>query len=377
MTAGIQIERRGNKMKKVLKVLLIIILIPVIAYACILGWLTSVEWRPQSREAASFISCDAGSAGELVTGEEQTIMTWNIGYGALGDNADFFMDGGKMVNTADGARLEENLSFIEDKISEISPDFLFVQEIDRDSTRSSGTDECLRLTSGGKVDSLSNSDSLFAYNFKVPFVPYPVPPIGRVNSGIFTASAYPVSEGERIALPSPFKWPVRIANLKRCLLVTRIPVADTDSMLTLVNLHLEAYDDGEGKIAQTRQLAELLESEVEKGGYVIAGGDFNQLFSGVDDSMYTDHPGTWQCGSIDEDEFDPDLSFYMDNSVPTCRALDRPLAEAADKTPAGFQYYMIDGFIVSDSISVKSIETKDYGFRASDHNPVIMTFSLD
>ena len=364
-------------MKKVLKVLLAIILIPVIAFAGILVWLTAVEWRPESRETASFISCDAGNAGELVPGEEQTIMTWNIGYGALGDNADFFMDGGKMVYTADVKRLEENLGFIEEKLNEISPDFLLVQEIDRNSARSYGTDECLRFTSGGKVDLLSNSDSLFAYNFKVPIVPYPIPPIGRVNSGIFTVSAYPVSEGERIALPSPFKWPVRVANLKRCLLIARIPVADSDSMLTLVNLHLEAYDDGEGKIAQTKQLAELLKSEAEKGNYVIAGGDFNQVFSSVDVSAYPDHPGTWQCGSIDEDEFDPGLSFYTDNSVPTCRALDRPLSEAQDKTPAGFQYYVIDGFIVSDNISVRSVETKDYGFRAADHNPVVMAFSLE
>jgi len=44
----------------------------------------------------------------------------------------------------------------------------------------------------------------------------------------------------------------------------------------LVNLHLEAYDSGEGKIAQTKLLVEFLEQEYAKGNYVIAGGDFNQ-----------------------------------------------------------------------------------------------------
>lgn len=52
-----------------------------------------------------------------------------------------------------------------------------------------------------------------------------------------------------------------MANLKRCLLVSRISVEGTDREFVLVNLHLEAYDDGEGKIAQTRQLAALLEAE--------------------------------------------------------------------------------------------------------------------
>ncbi|MCR5179194.1 MAG: endonuclease [Lachnospiraceae bacterium] len=362
---------------KFLKILLIIILVPVIGYAGILGWLTAVEWKPKQSEAASFISCDAGSAGELRPGDEQTMMTWNIGYGALGDNADFVMDGGKMVNTADAARLEQNLGFIEDVISDISPDFLLVQEIDRNSYRSHGTDECVRFTSGGKVAFLNNSDSLFAYNFRCPFVPFPVPPIGKVNSGIFTASVYPVSDGERIALPSSFKWPVRIANLKRCLLVAHIPVADSDKMLTLINLHLEAYDSGEGKIAQTRLLTDILDREADSGNYIIAGGDFNQIFSGVDNSAYPVMPGTWECGYIDEDDFDPSYSFYMDNSVPSCRSLDRPLSDAPDKTPAGFQYYVIDGFIVSDNIRVESVETRDYGFKATDHNPVVMTFALE
>ena len=67
----------------------------------------------------------------------------------------------------------------------------------------------------------------------------------------------------------------------------------------------------------------------------------------------------------------------MDNSVPSCRSLDRPLSDAPDKTPAGFQYYVIDGFIVSDNIRVKSVETRDYGFKATDHNPVVMTFALE
>lgn len=45
-----------------------------------------------------------------------------------------------------------------------------------------------------------------------------------------------------------------------------------------MNLHLEAYDDGEGKEAQTAMLLQILQEEYVKGNYVIAGGDFNQSF---------------------------------------------------------------------------------------------------
>ena len=62
----------------------------------------------------------------------------------------------------------------------------------------------------------------------------------------------------------------------------------------------------------------------------------------------------------------------MDNSTPTCRSLDRPY----DPDDKSFQYYMIDGFIVSDNVNVEKIQTLDCGFKNSDHNPVFMTFSL-
>ena len=62
-------------------------------------------------------------------------------------------------------------------------------------------------------------------------------------------------------------------------------MAGSDKELVIVNVHLEAYDSGEGKEAQTKMLAELLKKEQEAGNYVIAGGDFNQAFSNVDISV--------------------------------------------------------------------------------------------
>jgi len=37
---------------------------------------------------------------------------------------------------------------------------------------------------------------------------------------------------------------------------------------------------------------------------------------------------------------------------------------------------MIDGFIISDNLTVKTLETQDYGFTASDHNPVLLELQL-
>jgi phosphatidylglycerophosphate synthase len=38
---------------------------------------------------------------------------------------------------------------------------------------------------------------------------------------------------------------------------------------------------------------------------------------------------------------------------------------------------MIDGFIASKNITIKSVKTRDLGFRYSDHNPVVLTAALN
>ncbi len=111
-------------------------------------------------------------------------------------------------------------------------------------------------------------------------MPIPLPPIGRVESGLLTLSNEKITEAKRIALPNPFRSAVSISNLKRALLETRFPIEGTDKELVVFNLRLEAYDNGEGKIAQSKKLADVLSQEYAKGNYVIAGGDFNQVFKG-------------------------------------------------------------------------------------------------
>lgn len=329
--------------------------------------LTVTEHTPEPEEELVITNVQEK---EVKPGESFSVLTWNIGYGALGDNADFFMDGGKMVSSASKERVQQNMDGIAGVLKELQPEIVFLQEVDLDSKRSHSINEqrFLEQELNGYCDS-------FAANYKVLYVPYPIPPIGKVECGLTTFSQYRVVDAVRVALPCPFHYPVRIANLKRCVMVNRIPVEGSDKYLVLVNLHLEAYDDGEGKLAQTKMLSDLLQKEVEKGNYVIASGDFNQSFSNVDTSAYPIlDEELWAPGSIDVTEFGDDLTFYTDNKEPSCRSLDRPYAGADHEN---FQYYLIDGFIVSSNIRVESVETMNYEFAYSDHNPVRMTVTLE
>ena len=359
-------------MKKVLKLIGIVIIVLVVAAGALLGYLSLDEYKPDDIESIEI----AGNEGsEISSGQEHTIMTWNVGYGALGDNADFFMDGGKKVYSSDKARVNENIEAIAAQITQVNPDILFLQETDRDASRSYHIDEFQAIRDKASAKA-TQGQCLFAPNFKVAYVPLPVPPIGKVYAGIGMMSAYKLDKAERYALPCPFTWPLRTINLKRCLEIARAPIQGSDKELVLINLHLEAYDEGEGKIAQTNMLKEIMLNEVDKGNYCIVAGDFNQTFSNTDASMYPCLEGMWESGLIDTTQFGSNIEFYADNSVPTCRSLDRPLVDATEKDPQHFQYYMLDGYIVSSNVEVKEVKTLDLGFKNSDHNPVVMKFSL-
>ncbi|MGI6755598.1 MAG: endonuclease/exonuclease/phosphatase family protein [Atopobiaceae bacterium] len=363
-------RRSDTRAHKVLRVLAGVVLICVLAFAGLVGFLSATEYRPGDVEPVEVVSTTPAAAS---VAQDQTLryLTWNVGFGALGDNADFFMDGGTAVMPSDEARVDENVAAMAEHIAESNADYIFLQEVDRNSKRSFGKDQVPELAA-------SMANYSFAYNFRVAYVPYPLPPIGRVESGILSASRYDLGESMRYQLPLSFGWPESMANLKRCLLVSRTPVVDaagnaTGKELVSVNLHLEAYDSGAGKIAQTKMLANLLAQEAEKGNYVVAGGDFNQVFSGTDTSAYPSYEGTWAAGALDEHAFGDGFSFLMDTTTPSCRSLDKPYAGADHEH---FQYYMLDGFIVSSNVAVSKVETQDLGFAHSDHNPVMMELRL-
>ena len=348
-------------MKKILKIPGCFLLLVIVAVGGLIAFLSLTEYKPESETE---LELNGTAVKTLKEGDKMRVLTWNIGYGALGDNADFFMDGGKMVNTADADRVKENMNSLLADIQAQDADLILLQECDVYSARSRHVNEMTFLSDG-----LPDMTCTFAGNFKVAFLPYPVPPIGKVDSGLLTFSAYPVAQAERQSLPVPFKWPVRMANLKRCLAIHRIPLENSSKELVLINLHLEAYDDGEGKAKQTEMLREVLQMEADAGNYVIAGGDFNQTFDDTDISRYPLQEGKWAPGIIRDEDFGAGWQFCMDADTPTCRSLDQPYKDA---DPEQFQYYVIDGFIVSGNIKINSLRTLDMGFSAADHNPVLM-----
>ena len=357
---------------KILKTAGIIIGIIILAFILLVILLTITEYKPDD-----IINAEINSLSEntsfIEKNSELKIMSWNIGYCGLGKNEDFFMDGGKTSLPTSQENVEKYKAGIKDEIINQNPDILILQEIDHSSKRSGKKNQIEYFKNQLK------KNAAFTYNYKTLYCPFPFPPMGKIESGLATFTDYNAISAERYKLPSIFKWPVKLANLKRCLLVTKFPVyengKDTGRKLVLINFHLEAFDNGEAKKLQTIELAKVLNEEYAKGNYVIAGGDWNQKFPTDTGKYKVVFENGWQPGIIDESIVPEGWKICASENAPTCRANQYPyVGERAEKHD--WQYWVIDGLLVSPGIEVKNVSVVDKDFQNSDHNPVIMQFVL-
>ncbi|MBS7008462.1 endonuclease/exonuclease/phosphatase family protein [Anaerostipes sp.] len=347
-----------KRLKKAAKAAAAVITLIVFVFVGLLIFVTVKEYRPEKKETVK------KSGGDRTVSREKpfTLVSLNTGYAGLGKEEDFFMDGGTKVRPDSKAQVEKNMAGIAGMLKENKADAYFLQEVDLNSKRSYFTDQKKyyenELGLGG----------MFAYNFKVAYAPYPWPTIGHVESGLTTLTDSKVNNAVRIALPESFAWPLKTCNLKRCLLKTRLPIKGTKSELVLINLHLEAYDSGEGKEAQSKMLLKVLEEEYKKGNYVIAGGDFNQTFQGI-----TKYPirnkEDWVPGAIGNEILPDGFKFAVDDTYPTCRLLNESYTK-------GSQVYVIDGFIVSPNVKVEQVKVINHDFQYTDHQPVRLKVRL-
>lgn len=350
--------------RKLLIVFGIVLGAVLILMLCGILFLSVTEYKPKAFES---LTVENNQNRLVETGKPLSILSMNIGYGALDQSQDFFMDGGNDVRPASAESITNNMKGIRDFFETIDADIFLLQEVDLRSHRS------YRINEQAYLLETLRGGSAFAYNFNVPFVPIPPSsPIGKVESGLLTLSRFQVNAAERAALPVPFTWPVRIANLKRCLLIERLPIKDSGKELVLINLHLEAYDDGEGKAAQTKVLMDILNAEYEKGNYCVAGGDFNQTFPGATEQFPVISRDFFEPGMLSEEMLNPGWRFAFDGGTPSCRLLNQPY----EKNTANTQYYVIDGFIISPNVELSAVETINMDFEFSDHNPVLMQVVL-
>lgn len=295
-----------------------------------------------------------------------SILSWNIGYAGLGDNMDFFYDGGRKVRDT-----YERTSINIDSISHLlkrnaDQTFVLLQEVDIRSKRSHLINERDTIISHNAYK------TTFALNYSVRFVPIPPQsPMGSVSSGIMSMGKYLPKNSTRYGYPGMFAWPNRLFNLRRCMLVNRYP-ASNGKEFVLINTHMSAFDDGSLKKQEMQYLKNFVLSEYAKGNFVLVGGDWNQT---PPDFPLTQFGGNYQSDSfilsnIASDFMPTGWKWAFDPQSPTNRYLNESYTQGRP-----FRC-LIDHFLASPNIEVLRNETLNLNFRNSDHNPITMNFKL-
>ena len=358
-------------MKKTLKILGIVLLVLVLIVGGYVAYVFAAYHRIEDNHALSVVS---GRTQTAQTGKSYDLVCWNIGFGAYEDDYSFFMDGGTESWAWSEERLRANLDEIGAVIESLSPDLLLLQEVDFDSTRTYHVNEAdfLRNYHGMEAD----TDSVFAVNYDSPFLFYPfVRPHGASRSGLLTVSSLTVESSLRRSLPVETGF-TKLLDLDRCYSVTRIPV-ENGKTLCLYDLHLSAYtSDGTIADEQLEMLLNDMQAEYENGNYVVGGGDFNKDLLGNSGDWFGVSTGgyTW-AQPIKTELFEgKDLTLVAplneNDPQPSCRNADAPYHE-------GQLLLTVDGFVVSDNVTVESSGVHAMDFACSDHQPVTMTFRLE
>lgn len=356
-------------MKRFLKIIGIILLIIVLFVVGYLGFV----WVTYDRiEDYQTLSVESNKSGNVASpGEEYTIVSQNMGFGAYTKDFTFFLDGGTESRAASPESVKECFDKGLTIIDSLNPDIVLFQEIDEKATRSYKIDQRELIKTG-----LKDSSSVYARNYNSAYLLYPITkPHGKSISGIMTVSDFEITSGIRRQLMVSDSFS-KLLDLDRCYSICRIPVSNGKE-LVVYNVHMSAYGGNEEiRTSQFSQVCNDMKAEYDKGNYVVCGGDFNCDFT--DDSVkklnLVDYSLDVGWAKPMKVECIPDgirrcIDYSTDELLPTCRNCDIPYEE-------GNFTIIVDGFMTSDNVEVTYLENVQTGFEYSDHMPVVMKFKL-
>lgn len=161
---------------------------------------------------------EASSAdlGQVPVGEELTVTSWNIGFGAYTDRFSFFMDGGEYSRGFSEEIVSDTVKQMAYDLASFDSDFYLLQEVDIDSDRSYHLNQYDMMT-----EPFDKMDKVFAQNYDSPYLFYPIlSPHGKSKSGIVTLSDYVISSSLRRSLPIQEGF-AKLLDLDRCYSISR------------------------------------------------------------------------------------------------------------------------------------------------------------
>ena len=302
------------------------------------------------------------------------VMNWNVKFG--GGRIDFFFDchGDRVIMEKE--EVENNMTLLAEKIREVNPDILFLQEVDTDAKRSAFMNQVQYL-----LDNTELNFGVYASQWKAKYIPSDG--IGKMNSGNAILSKWELTDAKRIALPliEEQNFIVRYFYLKRNLLHAKLKYSGGE--LNLLNTHASAYAKDKTKKEQLEIIKHYADSLNSKEQSFILAGDFNALppntkqTQNFDDSVCEDADYEADDYSAETDWMMP---YYETYESAICLGEysndnDRHFTHTTDKN--GFWNRKTDYIFTNRNFVSGSGTTIQDWMEASDHAPITANYELE
>lgn len=344
-------------MKIAIKIIKIVTLIVLVLSAI----LVITDYNPDEIEKLDITK----NTEEVLNASEPIRMAiYNVGFGGLDANQDFFMDGGTGSGASNQDDIKNNLNEMTSFLKSTDSHIYMIQEVDINSKRSFELNE--KELIGRELAEYAQTSATY---YKVPFVPLPLSrPLGKIHMDLLTLSKTQIKNANRYTLPNIDAIPYKYFYLDRCMLENTIPLSNGKNLIVL-NVHLSAYDsNGTVKREQLEWIERYIENADLENNYYVFGGDWNLIMTDTSKEDISNQRDYWV--EKPKDFKAGGFKWIYDDRVNTVRELDAPYEKGKS-----FER-VIDGYLVSPNLEVLSVETVDMGFKYSDHNPVLLEIKV-
>jgi endonuclease/exonuclease/phosphatase family metal-dependent hydrolase len=206
------------------------------------------------------------------------VMTWNIRFGI--GRGPWFGDacGYKVVYSE--SDVLANLTLIAQKINQVKPDIVLLQEVDIQSTRSAYVDEVQWL-----LDHTEFNYAVYGSQWKVQYIPSDG--LGRMNETNLILSRWPLNEAKRIpmALRTDQIAPEQYLYERCCMVEAKVIIPGFDDFY-VINIHASAFAQDSTRSKHLAAFKDRMDSIANVGLVFVAGGDLNSIPPGSDSTDF-------------------------------------------------------------------------------------------
>lgn len=287
------------------------------------------------------------------------VITWNIGFGAMGAEAEVKMDGGSRLIPSSRAHVKKNMQGIIEFVRGHDADVFLLQEVSFGSVLNHWYNVERHIRKALETFRIE-----FASNFKFPLWLRFLRNEHGISTYVHPRNDFSLITTRRFSISEIYYAIFR----RRDRFITTLVTPEGGPSIAVINTHLSSFDaDGAIRKQQCKELLDYAYGLHADGHRVVIGADWNmriapdELDSPAQDVRYRyDFP---------RELLRDGWSIHTCVGTPTVRSGNEPYHKGSSSTA------IIDGFVCSPLITVEHVDAVDLDFQYSDHNPVEIVIS--